>query len=175
MNITEIWNIYHKDVRHFILSKVKDNDLAEDLLQETFIKIHTKLYTLNDINKLKSWIFGITRNTVMDYFRSKKIDCSSEEELADEFSDPTPLDHTVEDCLKEIMKHLDKKYREPLFLYDIKGMKQTEITIQLGLPLSTIKSQIQRGRKQIIEGFINCCGFELNSKGQLIGEIKNKK
>ena len=175
MTITEVWKNYHNDVQKFIISKVKDLSLADDLLQESFIKIHTKLYTLKDETKLKSWIFGIARNTVMDYFRANKQNFSYEEELPDEEVDTIPLDHTVEDCLKEIILHLEKKYREPLYLHDIKGLKQTDVAQQLGLPLPTVKSQVQRGRKQIIEGFVSCCGFEINTKGQLIGEVKPKE
>lgn len=175
MNISEIWKSYHKELHTFIMSKVKDVNLADDLLQESFIKIHTKLYTLKDETKLKSWIFGIARNTVMDYFRVNKHNFTNQEDLPTEENDSIPLDHTVEDCLREIMIQLPKKYREPLYLHDIKGLKQTEVAEQLKLPLPTIKSQIQRGRKQIIDGFVNCCGFEINSKGQLIGEVKSKE
>lgn len=175
MTITEVWKNYHNDVHKFIISKVKDLSLADDLLQESFIKIHTKLYTLKDESKMKSWVFSIARNTIMDYFKTSKPHLETDEELAADEVDGLPLDHTVEDCLKQILQNMEKKYREPIYLHDIKGLKQNEVAEQLGLPLPTVKSQIQRGRKQIIQGFITCCGFEINAKGQLIGEVKPKE
>lgn len=176
MTISEIWKSYNRDLHLFIISKVKDLTIADDLLQETFIKIHTKLNTLQDEAKIKPWIFTIARNTVMDYFRTHKhIIPLGEIENFDNEQEDILLDHSIEDCLRNIMIQLPKKYREPLFLHDIKGMKQADISKQLQLPLSTIKSQIQRGRKQITQGFIDCCGFELNKKGQLIGEVKEKE
>lgn len=53
-------------------------------------------------------------------------------------------------------------------------MKQQEIAEKLNQSLSTTKSQIQRARKKIVEGFMDCCGFELNDKGKLVGELKEK-
>ena len=67
-----------------------------------------------------------------------------------------------------------KKYRTPLFLSDIKGMKQSEVAKQLNQNLPTTKSQIQRARKLIAQGFMDCCGFVLNEQGYLVGEIQEK-
>ncbi|AXP81851.1 RNA polymerase sigma factor SigM [Mariniflexile rhizosphaerae] len=173
MQTQDIWNTYSNDIKHFILSKVKDVVVTDDLLQETFIKVHTKLDTLKDSNKLKSWLFAIARYTVLDYFRNNNITYEMSE--ADMVFDDQKLEHTKEDCLKGIIKSLPKKYRDPLFLSDIKGIKQAQISEQLHLPLPTIKSQIQRGRKLIAQGFIVCCDFKVNDAGYLVGEIKEKE
>ena len=61
-----------------------------------------------------------------------------------------------------------------MFLSDIKGIKQQEVAKQLKLPLSTVKSQIQRARKLIAQGFMDCCGFVMNEEGHLVGEIQDK-
>ncbi|MFY0714587.1 sigma-70 family RNA polymerase sigma factor [Seonamhaeicola sp. NFXS20] len=172
MKTKDVWNTYAEDVKHFILSKVKDEVVTDDLLQETFIKVHTKLNTLNNEDKLKSWIFSIARYTVLDYFRSKKIVYQTTDE--DFIFEDQKLEHTKADCLRGIIKSLPKKYRDPLFLSDIKGLKQTQISEQLQLPLPTVKSQIQRGRKLIAQGFIDCCDFKVNDQGFLVGELKEK-
>ena len=72
-------------------------------------------------------------------------------------------------------KNLPKKFRDPLFLSDIKGLKQQEIANQLEQNLAMTKSQIQRARKLIAQGFMDCCGFEMNKDGNLVGEIQDKK
>ncbi|WP_323788590.1 sigma-70 family RNA polymerase sigma factor [Psychroserpens sp.] len=169
----DIWTLYADDIKYFILSKVKDTVIADDLLQETFIKAHTKLSTLKDEEKLKSWLFSIARYTVLDYFRQREIVYEMTDE--DFIFEDQKLDHTDIDCLRGIIKKLPKKYRDPLFLSDIKGMKQAQVSNQLHLPLATVKSQIQRGRKLIAQGFIECCDFKVNDKGFLVGEIKEKE
>ena len=168
----DIWTLYADDIKYFMLSKVKDVNIADDLLQDTFIKVHTKVSTLKDDDKLKSWLFSIAKYTVMDYFRQREIVYEMTDE--DFIFEDQKLDHTVLDCLRGIVKRLPKKYRDPLFLSDIKGMKQAEVANQLHLPLATVKSQIQRGRKMIAQGFIDCCDFKVNDKGYLVGEMKEK-
>src|SRR5690606_14522868 len=173
MTTQKIWTLYADDLKHFIMSKVKDEAVADDLRQETFVKVHTKLHLLRDENKAKPWLLSIARNAVLDYFRAHHLTYSlSEEDMG--FEDPK-LEHTKEDCLRGIIKSLPKKYRDPLFLSDIKGLKQAEVSNQLRLPLPTVKSQIQRGRKLIARGFMECCDFKMNDDGYLMGEIKEKQ
>ncbi|WP_299099429.1 sigma-70 family RNA polymerase sigma factor [uncultured Winogradskyella sp.] len=172
MTTKEVWAIYADDVKYFILSKVKNVSITEDILQDTFIKVHTKLHTLKDETKLKPWLFSIARYTILDYFRTSKHTFLVEElELE---ADPEPKEHSEQDCLRGIIKSLPKKYRDPLFLSDIKGLKQQEVADQLKLSLPTVKSQIQRARKQIAQGFMDCCGFKMNDQGHLVGEIQDK-
>lgn len=172
MKTKEIWNNYSEDLKRFIVSKVKDQVVADDILQDTFIKIHTKRHTLKETSKLKSWIFSIARNSVMDYFKTTNQsfeipNLESETEIEEHA-------HTEAECLRGILSRLPKKYRTPLFLSDIKGLKQAEIAKNLDLSLSTVKSQIQRARKLVAKGFMDCCGFVENDKGVLIGEIKDR-
>ncbi|WP_452228932.1 MULTISPECIES: sigma-70 family RNA polymerase sigma factor [unclassified Lacinutrix] len=172
MKTQDIWQLHADDIKFFILSKVKDAVIAEDLVQETFIKVHTKLNTLKNEEKMKSWLFTIARHTVLDYFRNKKLVYETTEE--DFIFEEQKLEHTEADCLQGIIKSLPKKYRDPLFLSDIKGLKQAQIAEQLHVPLSTVKSQIQRARKMIAQGFVDCCDFVINEEGYLVGEIKEK-
>lgn len=172
MDTKHIWKLHADDIKYFIFSKVKDEVVTDDLLQETFIKVHTKLNTLKDVEKLKSWLFSIARYTVLDYFRSKQLVYETTDE--DFIFEEQKLEHTEADCLPGIIKSLPKKYRDPLFLSDIKGLKQTQIAEQLHLALPTVKSQIQRGRKMIAQGFVDCCDFVVNDKGFLVGEVKDK-
>ena len=173
MTTKEVWNQYSEDVKRFIISKVKENTVADDILQDTFIKIHTKLHTLKDSQKLKSWVFTIARNSTLDFFKTSKInyevfDLGEEDDIEKEY-------HTEKDCLYGILQKLPKKYRTPLFLSDIKGMKQSDVAKQLNQNLPTTKSQIQRARKLIAQGFIDCCGFVMNEQGHLVGEIQEKE
>jgi RNA polymerase sigma-70 factor (ECF subfamily) len=173
MTTKQVWTSYSEDLKRFIISKVKDLTIAEDILQDTFIKIHTKLHTLKDITKLKSWCFTVARNSILDYWKS----ANQTFEIASMKEDTDILEnlHTEQDCLKGILNNLPKKYSTPLFLSDIKGLKQKEVADQLHQSLSTTKSQIQRARKLIAKGFMDCCGFVMNKEGELVGEIKDRE
>ena len=174
MTTKEIWDTYSKEIKRFIISKVKQEVIADDILQDTFIKVHTRLDTLKKSDKVKPWLFSVARYTILDYFKTsnKTIEFNS---FQDEVDEETTKEHTEKDCLRGILINLPKKYRNPIFLYDIMGLKQKEIAARLNLPLPTIKSQIQRGRKQIAKGFMHCCGYTMNKQGYLVGEIKEKE
>jgi len=177
MTTKAVWETYNIEIKNFILSKIQDKHIANDLLQEVFIKVHTKINTLRDIDKLKSWVFAITRNTISDYFKSSKKTINTHKDSAEVPDENTLLtdNHSEYDCLYGILKNLPKKYRDPLFMADIKGVNQRYIANILKLPLPTVKSQIQRARRMIGQGFMDCCGFELNHKGFLVGEVKPKE
>jgi len=173
MTTQQVWTTYSEDLKRFIISKVKDVAIADDILQNTFIKIHTKLHTLKDIKKLKSWCFTVARNSILDYWEST----NQTFEIAN-FEAETILEedeHTEKDCLRGILQSLPKKYRDPIFLSDIKGLKQQEVANQLKQSLPTTKSQIQRARKLIAQGFMDCCGYVLNDDGKLVGELQEKE
>jgi len=173
MDINQVWSAYNQDITRFIFSKVKNEQVTNDLVQETFIKAHTKLDSLKDQAKVKSWLFSIARNTTMDYFKkSSKTVSLKEFDIVDEFWEEEK--HSPKDCLPGIIKHLPQKYRDPLFLSDIKGLKQADVAKQLHIPLPTIKSQIQRARKLIAKGYMDCCDYTVNDKGFLVGKTKDK-
>ena len=107
MTTKQVWTSYSDDLQRFIISKVKNNTIADDILQDTFIKIHTKLHTLKDIKKLKSWCFTVARNSILDYWKS----ANKTFEIAN-FESETLLEenlHTEKDCLHAILKNLPKK------------------------------------------------------------------
>lgn len=173
MNTKDIWGTYSEDVKRFIRSKIKDEHIVDDLLQDTFIKVHTKLDSLKDESKLKPWIFTIARNTMFDHFKKNELPSNNVD-----FStglEEEKIDHTEKDCLHGIIKSLPKKYRDPIFLSDIKGLKQADIAVHLKLALPTTKSRIQRARKLIAKGYMDCCDYKLNDKGHLVGEVKEKE
>jgi RNA polymerase sigma-70 factor (ECF subfamily) len=173
MDTTAVWKKHHRELKRFILSKVRDEQVADDLLQDVFIKVHNKSHQLIDLKKLKPWVYTIARNVVMDFFKRSDFTESFEENR--EVSHPEEEeDHTELDCLPGIIDQLPLKYKRPLYLADVKGVKQVEIARKLAIALPTVKSQIQRGRKLVIQGYIDCCDYKLNTSGKLVGERKEK-
>ncbi len=174
METSQIWRSYYSDIRNFIMSKVKDDQIVDDLIQETFAKVHLNRGKLRDDTKIKSWLFAIARNTIYDFFKENKY-CNTP--IVEKISEETETEntHTEKDCLPGLINNLPKKYGEALFLSDIVGMKQKQIAQQLDLPLSTVKSQVQRARKLIIHGYMKCCNYTLNEKGKLVGVRKEKE
>jgi RNA polymerase sigma-70 factor (ECF subfamily) len=68
----EIYNLYFEKVYRFIFYRVSHKELAEDLAEEVFIKIHKKINSVKESQAFEGWMYQIARNTVIDYYRSKK-------------------------------------------------------------------------------------------------------
>src|ERR1043166_5062645 len=66
-----IWHTLHDPLLAFIRKRVADQESAEDILQDVFLKIHTNIATLRSEEKLESWVFQIARNLIIDYARRK--------------------------------------------------------------------------------------------------------
>jgi len=174
METSIIWDEFSESLKRFILSRVKNTEIANDLLQEVFIKIHLKVSTIKNQESIKSWVFTITNNVINDYFKtnSKTVHLVSEISVSE---DETANEHSAIDCLKPLVKNLPSTYREAILLSEIKGMKQAEVAKILNISLSGAKSRIQRGRNLLKQGFIDCCDYKLNESGHLTGEHQNKE
>lgn len=174
MNTQDIWNKYAKDLKVFILSKTKDTPLTEDILQDVFIKIHTKKNSLKDESSLKSWLFSIANHTMMDVFRKQSKTKLANELEKESLTENTSIkEHNPQDCMLPLILRLPKKYKDVLFLASIKGMKQAEIAEQLKISLPATKSRILRGRELLKQGFMACCSYTLDENGHLKGEHQN--
>ncbi|MCF6128738.1 sigma-70 family RNA polymerase sigma factor [Flavobacterium sp. AS60] len=167
-----LWETYAKDLERYIFSQIKDVDTTNDVLQEIFIKIHLNIATLQKKESIKSWVFTIAHNTLMNFLNKKSIPFPIED-IADDFSLDEEI-HSAKSCLLPMIKNLPEKYREPLLLSEIKGKKQSEVAKLLGITLSGAKSRIQRGRKLLQQGFMDCCQYKLNKEGYLVGEHQEK-
>jgi len=172
-NTADIWNEFSGQIKGYLLSKVKQEDDAEDLLQEIFIKIHSSLGNLNDEKKLAPWIYQIVRNSLTDHYRKNGLPTSEFDEESSVPSD-TPEDSLYSDlsgCLNVFIDRLPEKYREPLILSDIKGMKQKEIAELMNLSYSGLKSRVQRGRDMIKSMFMECACVTHDKNGKVVGEF----
>jgi RNA polymerase sigma-70 factor (ECF subfamily) len=169
ITIEQIWQTYREQLYQFIKSRVADVVVAEDILQEVFIKIHTRLDTVRDDRQLRGWIYRIARNCIIDYYRADRLVTKLPHELiALETEYSNKARQEIGDCLIPMIEQLPEKYRQAVMLSEIDGMKQKEIATQHGISLSGAKSRVQRGRKMLREMLLACCCFEFDHQGTMI-------
>ena len=169
-----IWELLSAKLRSFLLRRVSDEQIAEDLLQETFVRIHKKLPEVDDMQRITPWVFRIARNLVIDHYRRKSPDAMAiADDLESQEDDKEHLNELVAGWLPPMIAELPDAYREAVELYELKGVSQQEIADQLGLSLSGAKSRVQRGRAQLVKLLFDCCSFEQDRRGNLIGFSRN--
>src|SRR5215469_11416541 len=95
----QVWDAFHGSLQQFIRRRVSDEVTAEDVLQDVFLKIHQHMETLKDVKRLESWIYQITRNAIIDYYRSiRPVETLDKAEVLD-----LPEDLPTEDIVSELL------------------------------------------------------------------------
>lgn len=163
-----IWNKFRAELLGFIKSRIRNKDVAEDLLQEVFIKIHSKANSLTKEDKLTAWVYQITRNTIIDYYRKAEPHIFQEDVKPGLIDDPKNLNKDLLVCLKPFIEELPEKYCEALLQTSFENKSQKEYAEQNGLTYSAAKSRIQRARIQLKDLFMDCCQISSDKYGNII-------
>jgi len=166
----EIWLKFENKLHAFILSKVHDESVTADLLQELFIKIHANIDKLNDRTKLQSWIYQLCRNLIIDHFRNQNKEHQNKQsvfKIENDESVEDSMSEAIEDMIKT-MSDLPPEYCEALCLTELEGLSQKEYSEKIGISYSGAKSRIQRGRKLLRDMLMKCCHYEFDKYGTVI-------
>lgn len=165
--INSIWNNFRSILIKFIQSKVSDENLAKDILQDVFLKLVVAEKEGKEIRNIQAWLFQVTRNTINDHFRKLQKSPEKEVMITDSLTE-SQLNGCVCDLINFVIKHyLPETYGRPLIMSDIERIPQKDIAQELGISLSGAKSRIQRGRKMLKELILECVEVTYNRKGEV--------
>ena len=133
---------------------VRDAALAEDVAQDSLIRVWRALPTFDGRAKLSSWIYAIARNRSLTAIaRRRRTEPLSEEHLEgladDAAADPTGADCTA--LLRSFVDGLPDKQRVPLTLYYYEERSVAHVAARLGIPEATVKTHLARGRASLLE------------------------
>ena len=182
MDLLQIHDQYYLRVRKFILASVKDESVADDLTQETFIRIQGNLGALRDRSKISSWVFRIAYHLCQDHFRGLK-NSSTHEEIHDGLVtlQETPIQKKLEQeemsrCVQDQLNLLSESMRSVLIFSDVMEFTHQEIAEILGLSVENVKVRLHRARKKLKTILEERCTFEVDERNVLVCEpveIKN--
>jgi len=163
----ELVRRYERPVFSLLYRMVRDRALAEDLAQETFIKVLNGIKSYNPQFKFSSWIFKIANNAAIDHLRKRDLDTLSldgsphattpEEmsatalQLGDRGESPLQEVEARElgSAIERAIAKLRPEYRACILLRHVEGHSYEEIARILDLPLGTVKTYIHRGRNEL--------------------------
>jgi RNA polymerase sigma-70 factor (ECF subfamily) len=165
----QLWETFSRPLQQFIQRRVPDPHSAEDILQEVFLKIHTRIGTLHQHDRLTAWIYQIARNGIADYYRAQRPTSDLSERLV--APDAMPEEDVVREllpCVAAMVDALPDTYREALRLTEYEGLSQKDLSEQLGISFSGAKSRVQRARAKLKQQLLDCCHFQLDHAGRII-------
>jgi RNA polymerase sigma-70 factor (ECF subfamily) len=163
----ELLGRYQRPVFSLVYRMVRDRELAEDIAQETFVKVFNHLGSYNPKYKFSSWIFKIASNLAIDHLRKKepetisldgsrnaqtaeqmeatRITVESRDENPEEFVMARELGAEIEVAIGE----LRPEYRTAVLLRHVEGRPYEEIAEIMDIPLGTVKTYIYRARTEL--------------------------
>ncbi|MDP8218568.1 MAG: sigma-70 family RNA polymerase sigma factor [Candidatus Theseobacter exili] len=152
---------YKNRLMNFVFRFVKDYDVSEDIVQETFLRVFRKSRDYKAIANFSTWIFTIAGNLAKSELRRRKrwrffsIDYKNGSEKSFELPDPAmkPDRATAVKLLNENVQiaidTLKVRYKEALILRDIEGMSYKQIAEVTSVPVGTVKSRVNRARTKL--------------------------
>ncbi len=149
-------DLYQHRLMRYLLFLTGKRDVAEDLFQETWVRVLLRGAQYNGKARFDTWLFTIARNLVIDLSRKRTMSSLDEMSEGDDerpfevaVSDPSPLEHfqSRENSAEvgEVLLTLDPTYREVLVLRFYEELSLEEIAGVTRAPLSTVKSRLYRG------------------------------
>ncbi len=162
-----VWGEYREQLLAFIRTKISSPEDAEDILTDVFVKLARQEALSRTPHSLPSWLYRVTRNSIIDFYRMRRPLENLPEDLIQEQPDPQILT-TLSACISPMIHMLPDVYKSPMLLSEIEGKKQKQVAIELGLSLPAVKSRILRGRKKLKALMVSCCTLYQNKSGQII-------
>ena len=171
IDITAAWHEVGDRLRVYVSRRVSPGD-ADDVVQSVMVKLLERRGEI-DADSVRAWLFAVTRNAVAEYYRQRRpsVDLDSFGDVP-ETDDTDPADRTIgnlSDCLDPMLRMLSDSDADLLRRIDLQGEAQTELAASLDVPLSTLKSRVQRARLKLRSAFDACCAIDLGRNGAPIG------
>lgn len=152
----QIVKAYHAELYRFAYWLCSDPTIAEDLVQETFLRAWRSLDSLQDDNATKPWLITILRRENARRFERKQFTYADVEQDTLEDSERFSLDDEMEQTvIQRHINNLEPEYREPLLLQVVMGCSGDEIATMLELNKSTVMTRLFRARNQLKEALMN--------------------
>jgi RNA polymerase sigma-70 factor, ECF subfamily len=135
----------------------QDRALAEELVQETYMKALKGFSSFQQGTNFRAWIYRILRNTFLTSQAGLKVSVSLDDEEDGAHIEPMTADtpesillvHAEQESIQRALEQLPTKYREILLLCDLEEMRYQEISQTLGIPMGTVMSRLSRARMRM--------------------------
>lgn len=149
-----LFNRYRDAIHRLFVQRLGGVNDADDLLQETFIKVYINLHRYSTDYTFGQWVYTIARNTFIDFVRRRQEDLPFDEKFSAPVSSaPTPEERFINLQQRAQIDHylgrLAPRYRQLIVMRFFDEYSYEEIAEKLALPLGTVKTQIHRAREQM--------------------------
>jgi RNA polymerase sigma-70 factor (ECF subfamily) len=163
-------------IRDYIGKLSGEQDVIDDVSQDVFLKVHNSIGTLKDSEKLDAWLKRIVYTTLMNTYRKKQKEQTGIAFFIEDGSEPENEGNAaLMECIIALLHLLPDEQRKLLEAVEVKGISQAEYARQHNLPLSTVKSNVQRSRQKIKDAVKNNCILTNDKYGNVVDFVLPQK
>lgn len=174
---------FRAQVQRHILAMVRDEALAEELIQDTYARALERVGQLRDPQAALAWLYRVATTVSLDRLRQRRpstvpLDAvapagEGAEQAAERERPPFLLEGALEssemsECVQGYLAALPDDYRTAILLHDAHGLTNPEIAELLGCSLATAKIRVHRARARLRETLATACSFEIDERGVLV-------
>lgn len=149
----ELYELTYTPLYAFLLSYTLNREDAQDLLQDTFIKVYKNCHLYNEQGNPMAWMMKIAKNLFLTKCQKDHSEQLNFEEMENElgFDDISNIDNRI--VLEKLFELLSEDDRNLIILHDVGGLKHREIAEIMGMPLGTVLARYNRGIRKLQKGF----------------------
>lgn len=160
------WTAHQREVRAWLVHQVRDVSLAEDLLQDLFIKALANDQKFCEMANSRAWLYTVARHALTDHRRRCKSHQALPEDLVAPQEETAPV-AALANCLPRVLADLAPDDREAITLCDLDGLSQEAYARLKGLTLPGAKSRLQRARKRLRDQLATACQVSFDITGKV--------
>lgn len=158
------WTNHAPELRGWLRHRTGNTALADDLLQDLFLKALRQGERFCELHNARAWLFEVARNLLADQLRVAHHMVELPDDLTAHADDVDTVD-VLTSCLPRVLSELSADDREAITLCDLQGMAQADFAKTKGLSLSAAKSRVQRARVRLHAHMSLACQVRIGDDG----------
>lgn len=168
--ILRAWNAHESELCNFLRHRAGDSHLADDLLQEVFVKAMQQGRQFCTLDNDRAWLFQVARNALVDHYRLGREATG----LPEDMSQPEPICepiHALSACVARVLSELTAEDRNIIEQCDLEGVKQKDYAVVHGLSLAAAKSRLLRARERMRARMNTACQVRFDEQGRVADHV----
>lgn len=176
----DAYRAFRAMLRRYIAQRLRQPEDVDDVLQDVFLRVTRNSAALASARSPEAWLRAVAKSAIIDHLRKLRTQAevqaviTREAGAAPRRSDP--LDAAGNDapeamaaCLAPLLQTLSPPYAAALRAVDLDGERQSDVAARTGLSVSTVKSRVQRARRQLRSAILACCQVDRDGAGKVVG------
>ncbi len=168
--ILRAWNAHERELRNYLRRRAWDAHLADDLLQEVFVRAMQQGKDFCSLDNARAWLFQVARNALIDQHRTRREVIELPEDIPQPETSHEPI-RALGACVLRVLSELTAEDRDIIEQCDLEGVKQKDYAAAHDLSLAAVKSRLLRAREKMRTRMSTACQVSFDERGRVTDHV----